>query len=250
VSDIRRLDYDQIAKMYATSRNASERVVSHIIQGMGGQSVNDLLEVGCGTGDHLFVLSGLFGANGHGFDKSAQMLEEGAKKNPGLDLRQDDASIGYPYSASEFDLVFSVNVIHYIKDLDHFFREAWRVLRPGGVVVTVTDSEEDIRNRIMSHYFPESAEIELRRYHPVATIERAMKDAGFVEAWSTHTEYTFAIGESQLNQFRNKAFSALRLLPEACFQQGMRRLEQDVQRGGCLGRELYTYVWGRKGANT
>jgi SAM-dependent methyltransferase len=246
MSDARALDYNSMATTYAVHRNASECVISHIAQVMPNRPVGEILEVGCGTADHLLILAGILGARGYGFDNSVRMLEEGAKKNPGLDLQRGDASVHFPYPASKFDLVFSVNVIHYISDPTRFFAEAWRVLRPGGLVVTVTDSETDIRNRTMSCYFPESIEIELGRYHPIAKIEQTMKDTGFEVTWISHTEHEFVMGESQLIKFRNKAFSALQLLPEACFQRGIRRLEQDVRSGSCFSRELYTYVWGSK----
>jgi len=71
-------------------------------------------------------------------------------------------------------------VIHYIADLDRFFAESWRVLRPGGLVLTVTDSEEDIRGRTMSHYFPETVARELDRYPAIEALRASMRTAGAV----------------------------------------------------------------------
>ena len=56
-----------------------------------------------------------------------------------------------------------------------------RLLRPGGRVCTVTDSEEIIRRReILSGYFPETVEVELARYPRIAHLESWMAAAGLV----------------------------------------------------------------------
>lgn len=243
---IRHLDYDSLAKIYATIRDASEIIVRHVHEYMENNPPTKILEVGCGTADHLCAFAKLFKAEGFGFDKSARMIEEGNRKNPGLCLQQGNASESYPYLDRSFDFVFSVNVIHYIDDLNCFFKEAFRVLRASGVVLTVTDSWEDIRRRTTSQYFPESVEIELQRYPAVEILIRAMRKAGFREIQTSSTEHLFPLGEKELWKFRNKAFSALRLLPEDVFQKGLKRLEDDMSKGQVMGRELYTYIWGRK----
>jgi SAM-dependent methyltransferase len=240
------IDYDRLAPVYAVQRNASLYVLSHIVQAMRGRSVAAMLEAGCGTADYLWLLTRALAASGCGFDRSAGMLQEGRQKNPGLDLLQAQGLAAFPYAGAGFDLVLSVNVIHYIPDLHHFFAEAWRVLRPGGIVVTVTDSEQDIQERTMSRYFPGTVAVELARYHPIATIERAMHQCGFGMIEISHTRHEFTLDQTRLTGYRNKAFSALRLLPEEEFERGMRQLEDDVRRGGRMGREVYTYVWGIK----
>ncbi|MDG6903635.1 MAG: methyltransferase domain-containing protein [Nitrososphaerota archaeon] len=74
-----------------------------------------------------------------------------------------------------FDLVFSVDVIHHITDKLSHFREAYRALKPGGRVCTVTDSEWIIRNRQpLSVYFPETVAAELTRYPSISQITGLM----------------------------------------------------------------------------
>jgi SAM-dependent methyltransferase len=240
------IDYDRLAPTYAAQRSASPYVLSHIVQAMRGRSVAAMLEAGCGTADYLWLLTRALAARGCGFDRSAGMMQEGRKKNHGLNVQQAEALAAFPYAGAGFDLVFSVNVIHRTPDLHHFFAEAWRVLRPGGIVVTVTDSEQDIQERMMSHYFPGTVAIELVRYHPIATIEGAMHRSGFDTIEISHTRHEFPVDQTRLTGYRNKAFSALRLLPEEEFERGMQQLEDDVRRGGCMGWEVYTYAWGIK----
>ncbi|MHB0886118.1 MAG: class I SAM-dependent methyltransferase [Bacillota bacterium] len=240
------IDYDRLAHDYARAHGAIPRVVDAILGGLGERPAKDILEVGCGPADHLHVLSKAFGATGCGFDRSANMLAEAAKKNPGLSLCQGDAAVAYPYPDGRFGLVFSVNVIHYIGDLDRYFAEAMRVLRPGGTVVTVTDSWDDIRRRTMTEYFPETAAAEFQRYQDTPPIERAMRGAGFGDIHLTHSEYHFDLSREYLEKYRQKAFSALHLIDEQAFRAGLARLEAAVAAGGGKARELYTYVWGSR----
>ncbi len=139
-----------------------------------------------------------------------------------------------------------MNVIHYIADLGMFFQENHRVLRRDGLALTVTDSEEDIRERAMCRYFPEIVEIELQRYPPIPHILNQMKQAGFFECWVGHARRDFRMDWNHFERFKNKAYSSLRLISEGNYQAGMVHLEKDIREGKALGNELYTYVWGRK----
>lgn len=239
-------DYDYIAGMYAACREASPAVIAHIQNVLRERRPRNLLEIGCGTADHLAVLCAAWEASGAGFDLSHEMVRQGELKHPGLDLQVGDAALAFPLPDARFDFAFSVNVIHYIKDLDRFFSEAHRVLSPGGVLLIVTDSEEDILRRTMSHYFPETVPNELKRYPPIARLEAGMNRCGFGQVRHTHTEKVFRMDERELNQYRRKAFSALRQISEEAFQAGLRRLEGDALLGHASGREVYTYLWGEK----
>lgn len=241
-----KIDYNAIARIYAANRSASPAVLGRILEGLDGHPVRDVLEIGCGTADYLHALSQALGVNGRGFDQSAGMLEAAGSKNPGLALQQGDASGGFPYPSAAFDLAYSVDVIHYIPDLEHYFSEVWRVLRTGGLALTVTDSSDDIRRRTHSEYFPESCEVELKRYPTIERIQAAMARSGFHHTWTSHSERSFPMDAGRLERFRNKAFSSLRLIPEEAFQRGLARLEAAAAGGHLEVREVYTLVWGER----
>lgn len=241
------IDYNTIAQIYAANRSASPSVLARILEGMSGRAPQAILEVGCGTADYLYALNQAWGkVIAHGFDQSAGMIEAARQKNSGLNLQIGDATERFPYPDGGFDLVYSVDVIHYIPDLEHFFAEAARLLRPDGLALTVTDSPLDIRRRTLTEYFPETCPNELRRYPTIERIQQAMQENGFANVWQASSRCSFPIDAARLERFRNKAYSSLRLIPEEAFQTGLARLQTEVAAGKAIGREMYTLVWGSK----
>ena len=240
------IDYDTIAHTYAAQREVSPAVVEHLAARFAGLQAGSILEMGCGTADYLGALVDRLKIPGFGFDKSSQMLDQARRENPRLTLVRGDAEGRFPFEEDRFNLAFSVNLIHYLGSLRGFFGEVHRVAKGGAIVVTVTDSEDDIQRRTMSRYFPETMEIELERYPSIDAIRTTMDQTGWREIDVTHTERSFALDSLVLERFRRKAYSALRLIPQVCFEAGIARLRKDLDEGGAVVRELYTYVWGKK----
>src|SRR5690606_22984779 len=105
-----------------------------------------------------------------------------------------------------------------------------RVLRAGGTICTVTDSERIIRGREpLATYFPETVEIELARYPRMDTLRAELRDAGFVALREDVVEHTYDITDS--GPYREKAHSSLLYLDSAAFRRGLARLEADLARG-------------------
>ncbi len=149
------------------------------------------------------------------------------------------------FAAEAFSLVFSVDVIHHVSDKAAFYREATRILKPGGHVCTVTDSEEIIRRReVLSGYFPETVEVELARYPRLADLEGWMAEAGLASLGTVPVEEPFEISSAQ--PYRDKAFSSLHLISEEAWRVGLERLEQALARGPIQGASRYACLWGRK----
>ncbi len=79
-----------------------------------------LLDVGCGDGKHIiaFCTSGL---TAMGIDRYDCDLEK--------DL--------IPYPDDYFDVVFCKSVLEHIRNYDHVVAEMWRVLKSGGLMITM-----------------------------------------------------------------------------------------------------------------
>jgi SAM-dependent methyltransferase len=236
------IDYGEVAAAYARHRRVHPEVLRSLLAALGPAS--KVLEVGCGTGNYLLGIRERAGCHCCGTDPSAEMLAQ-AEAGSGQVVLSRGSAEALDFPAAPFDLVFSVDVIHHVRDRPRFFREAARVLRPGGKVCTVTDSEWIIRNRQpLATYFPETVAEDLARYPTPDQLRAAMGDAGFVRFEERTVE--FAAELRDIGPFRDKAYSCLRLISDEAFRRGLSRLEGDVRVGPIAWAPRYCLVWGSK----
>ena len=177
------VDYDELAGRYAAHRVVIPDVLEALVEEGGIDGGSSVLEVGCGTGNYIKAIRSRVGCRAWGIDPSMEMLARAREDPRSVDFRYGRGeSIGF--EDGSYDLVFSVDVIHHVEDRGAYLAEAHRVLRPGGRLCTVTDSEWIIRNRIpLSSYFPDTVEPELARYPRIADLERdslrkALRESG------------------------------------------------------------------------
>jgi SAM-dependent methyltransferase len=236
--------YQALADDYARYRRVHPGVLQHLHEAARREEASDLLEIGCGTGNYLEALSLTGGLQVAGIDPSSAMLAQ-------LHVRMPEAmaTVGrgedIPFPAESFDVLYSVDVIHHLGDRDAYFAEAVRVLRPGGWICTVTDSEEDIAARVpLSSHFPETVEHELRRYPSIPTLRDEMERAGFAALREEHVDVRYPLVDS--TAYRNRAYSSLHLITDAEHARGVEQMERDLAHGPIEARSLYTLLWGRK----
>jgi SAM-dependent methyltransferase len=236
------IDYGEVAAAYAQHRRVHPEVLRSLLAAVGPAS--KVLEVGCGTGNYLGAIRERAGCLCCGTDPSAEMLAQAEARSGQVHLSRGSAE-ALDFPAASFDLVFSVDVVHHVRDRPRFFQEAARVLRPGGKVCTVTDSEWVIRNRQpLAVYFPETVTVDLARYPALGELRTAMGGAGFVQLEEQTVEF---VGElSDIGPFRDKAYSCLRLISDEAFRRGISRLEEDVRVGPIVWVPRYCLVGGSK----
>lgn len=242
-SDIR-IDYEQAAAPYARHRGVHPGVLAELIAGANVTASAHVLDVGCGTGNYARALQQVTGCKVSGIEPSDAMRAN-AMDAANWDAIVPGSAEHLTFPEASFDLVMSTDVIHHVVDRPAFFGEAWRVLVDGGRIATVTDSPEDIaRRRPLSSHFPETIEIELRRYPTIDALRAEMAGAGFQVMPLGHAELEYDLAE--INSYRDRAFSSLHLIDEHAFQRGIERLEADLASGPIPSRSLYTIVWGEK----
>jgi ubiquinone/menaquinone biosynthesis C-methylase UbiE len=239
-----RIDYDGIAGTYDrrylhNDYSGVERAVSEFAaQHRSGR----VLEVGCGTGHWLTVLSGQ-GMRVAGLDASARMLARARERDRSSHLVRGVAE-HLPWTDASFDRLLCVNAVHHFHDKRAFFSEARRVLRPGGRVMTVgLDPHTGVDRWYIYDYFEPVLEMDRGRYPASRQIQEWMEGAGFSDCVTREIQHVpvqraarAALAEGRLDR---TATSQLGLLTEEQYRHGIARIREDIESGEASGRTLY-----------
>ncbi|MCB0116692.1 MAG: class I SAM-dependent methyltransferase [Caldilineaceae bacterium] len=237
-------DYDALATAYLENRQTHPDVVTAFVAFIVERRKEDLLEVGCGTGNYVGTLQGLTRIRSTGVDPSAEMLSRARGRFPEVAFQHGQAE-SLPFDDAQFDLIISVDVIHHVQDRPAYLTEAYRVLRPGGHICTVTDSESDIRRRRpLTSHFPETRSVELARYPAIDDLREALAESGFVDVVESEVAFHYELQDIQA--YRDKSYSALHLIEPSAFARGIARLEQELRQGPIACCSLYTLLWAAK----
>jgi SAM-dependent methyltransferase len=228
------ISYDKIAADYAIHRSVHPELLRKLFENCDTLTSPRILEVGCGTGNYAALLAAS-SARCFGLDPSPTMLAEARGKTADVSWVQGSAE-SLPFPDGSMDFIYSVDVIHHVQDRTSFFKEAFRVLAANGLLVTATDTEETIRKRALSHYFPETIEAELQRYPRPEEIPQLYSSVGFREIGAEKVESAYDLSDSA--PFERKTFSCLHLISEKAFQSGLENLKRDLLAGPirCVSR--------------
>ena len=157
----------------------------------------DVLEVACGTGQGVGYLATLARSVTAG-DFSPALLDI-ARRHYGerFDFRRFDAQ-QMPFLAQSFDVVLIFEALYYIPDVERFFDECRRVLRPGGVVLVSTANKD---------LFDFNPSPHSTRYLGVVELDDTMRRHGFVPEFFGDTPVAAVSARQQLLR-PVKAFAA------------------------------------------
>lgn len=142
-----RAGYDRLAGVYDLLAGASERPFRrHARDLLAVQPGEEVLEIGCGTGEALAAMAGAR-ALVTGIDLSPRMLDQARRRlaRAGLTARLLEADgHALPIASASQDAVFMSFVLDLIDtpELPGFLAECRRVLRPGGRLALVAMADD------------------------------------------------------------------------------------------------------------
>ena len=238
----RRVDYDELAATF--DRRYDENDYSGVegaLNGFVAGHVMRALEVGCGTGYWLQLLASRRIVVA-GLDPSSGMLAVAKGRVPAAAVVQGTAE-SLPWVSGSFERVFCINALHHFPDKQGFVREAMRVLRAGGQLMTIgLDPHAGVDRWYIYEYFDHVLEIDRRRYPSTLQIRAWMGEAGFVDCVTREVQHIPArldarLAEKQGRLDRN-ANSQLRILTDDEYRRGLARVHAAIDAAEARGASL------------
>lgn len=129
-------DYD-VNRLYQSYGPMMARL---IVKTVGATQAKRILDAGCGTGS---LGTHIRAAHLVGIDLSPEMLAKARERNVYQELIEGDLVATMAERTDRFDIVAATGVLYHIADLRPFFRQAARLLVPGGHLFFSTDPAPD-----------------------------------------------------------------------------------------------------------
>ncbi len=240
------VDYDKIAAHYDRHRHGGGPYLDRLIRLAAESNAHRVLELGAGTGLNTEAFLRAYPCRLTALELSSGMIAKAqAKEIPAAWVQ--GSAYHMPLADASVESLFSIYVLHHLRDLDAAFRECARVLR-SGTAAFVTASHAFIGRHPMNRYFPSFAKVDKARFQTLDEVEAALARNGFTRI--TIERYVDAprpIDEHYVERVAQQFISTYALLPPDEFEEGVRRLRADVARMGRLDVDIVwesVAIWG------
>lgn len=186
-------NYQETSKKYDTTRIP---IGTEILLGCFAAtprllSQQTILDGGCGTGNYIEALKDKLGTI-YGLEFNEGMLRQGKQKfqaDSNINLTQGSL-VDLPYENDYFDGMMSNQVIHHLvpeednsakfDQLHQMMQEAYRVLRPQGVLIINTCSHKQLMDGFWwADLIPAAMNRVTKRFPPLETISSMLEAVGF-----------------------------------------------------------------------
>jgi trans-aconitate methyltransferase len=145
-------------------------------------STRQVLEIGCGTGKFLDQLAADYpDLSFVGVDIDASMVEHAQRKHTRANARFEHRDLTQEGETAAYQFIYSIDLIHHIKDFSTFFRAVHRALSPGGTWLVI---EPNVYHPYIYRFIEKMrrAGFDEDQYRPWVA-EPLLREAGFRIAW-------------------------------------------------------------------
>jgi ubiquinone/menaquinone biosynthesis C-methylase UbiE len=215
--------------------------------------VDTLVDVGCGTGLFTAAFAAYHPCKFIGIDPSPLMLQA-AKEKHGQDqiVWIEGEAEHLPIPSESAKCIFVSQVWHHIQDKTLAAREFFRILKPGGVVLIKTYSQEQIRSRWdLQVVFPELMPFMLEIYDDIPFFNNLFKTAGFRQVDHKDFREYETMKPSVLQEIaEQRLWSMFSYISEEGRQSGIQYLQKRMDETGDAPvryDEIHHLVIGKKG---
>ncbi|MFE8700107.1 class I SAM-dependent methyltransferase [Cytobacillus sp. FJAT-54145] len=196
--------HDEKNRSTYTTRKADPSWLEAMNNLLSFEHVSSALDIGCGGGIYSKALVDLGADSVTGLDFSEVSLEgarENCKSYTNITFSKGNA-LETGLEANSYNLILERALIHHIKDLNSCFKEAYKLLKPGGQLIIQDRTPKDcflpgdsthIRGYLFE-LFPQLIQKEKGRRHDSDTVISALMDNRFhdieeVKLWETRNIY-------------------------------------------------------------
>jgi hypothetical protein len=228
----RSVNYERIAPVFDRryQENDYAGIERSLLEFAG--SCKDVLEVGCGTGHWLNVLSNA-GHRAVGLEPARKMLKVAGSRLPDADLVQGRAE-ALPWSEQAFDRIVCINAFHQFSGQEKFIQQARRILKPGGgILISGLNPHTGLDRWWIYDYFHRVIEIDRERFPPAQRIQEMLRQNGFAECRTVETLHVpirlpaqYALEKGLLAK---TSTSQLIILTDEEYNRGIGQLMNDIE---------------------
>ncbi len=182
------MEFDKFASRYDSGfmGKGSRRFYADLIRDLDVKDGDSVLDVGCGTGSVLRIISDQKQIKGFGLDVSENMVALAREKNPSFSFVTGD-SAHLPYDDNSMDVMMACMAYHHFPDQKAFRSEALRVLKPGGSLYICDPRFPWIVRAFFNTFFKDAA------FHTVDRNITDFESSGFGTAHVTKDFYVQVI---------------------------------------------------------
>lgn len=199
-----------------------------------------VIDLGCGTGAYASEIGMRLGIPIFGVDASYDMVARAATKKH-IEVFQYDCGRGLTGDFGSFSFVYAVNFLHYVEELESFFRSVHRSLHKGGCLYLAIHTQDDLAQQTLGKYFPATIPIESALIHSVEEITETLESVGFAEIAVSTLQQRYQLTVEHFEAFRSGAYNRLQAIQPESIDLGLSKLLNDIDRDA-MGLASYTIV--------